>query len=41
MGLQMAAMNAGGVVFMIGLVMYVLSFFVKGGERYAAATETA
>ena len=27
-----------GVVFMIGLVMYIMSFFVKGGKTYAAET---
>jgi nitric oxide reductase subunit B len=32
-----------GVVFLIGLVMYVLSFFVKGGKPATArmASETA
>jgi nitric oxide reductase subunit B len=30
-----------GVIFLIGLVMYVLSFFVKGGERHALAAATA
>jgi nitric oxide reductase subunit B len=30
-----------GVIFMIGLVMYVLSFFVKGGERHALAAASA
>jgi nitric oxide reductase subunit B len=29
-----------GLVFLIGLVMYVLSFFVKGGERPMAAEAT-
>jgi nitric oxide reductase subunit B len=27
-----------GVIFLIGLVMFVLSFFVKGGERTMATT---
>ena len=30
-----------GAVFIIGLLLYALSFFVKGGERYPATADTA
>ena len=33
--------EVAGVVFLVGLVMYVLSFFVKGGERFAVAAGPA
>jgi len=33
--------EVAGAVFLIGLVMYVLSFFVKGGERFAVAAGPA
>ena len=30
-----------GVVFLIGLILYVVSFFVKGGEREMASDAVA
>ena len=34
-------MKLAGVVFLIGLILYVTSFFVKGGEREMASDTVA
>jgi nitric oxide reductase subunit B len=33
--------EVAGVVFMVGLILYVISFFVKGGEREMAGNAVA